>query len=157
MLNQLKQFATTVDGRYATSEELQFLKDYVNSIDLRVTTYEKVRDTELEIIENIFEEIQEMDPDAFNVVVGTKNVKETCVRDRKYLLKHISAAMLVADMDRLRDGLLVWQRTLVKATQHERPSRLITKAMATVIKKRFPKEEADLLVPNVVVSQSFLG
>ena len=157
MLSQLKQLASTVDGRYATSEELQFIKDYVESIDLRVTTYEKVRNTEDEVIQDVFEEVNEMDPEAFNVKVGAKSVKDTCIRDRKILLKHISAAMLVADMDRLRDALLVWQRTLVKATQHERPSRYVTEAMTKVIKKRFAPEEADLLVPNVIISQSFLS
>ena len=157
MLNQLKQLASTVDGRYATDSELQFVRDYIESIDLRVTTYEKVRNTEDDVIHDVFKEVNEMDPDAFNVVVGAKSVKETCIRDRKYLLKHISAAMLVADMDRLRDALLVWQRTLVKATQHERPSKYVTKAMVNVIKKRFTPEEAELLIPNVVVSQSFLS
>lgn len=157
MLNQLKQIALKADGQYASDADLQVLEDYIESIDLRVSVYEQVRDTENELINAIFKEVHEMDPDAFKVTVGKKDVKETCIRDRKYLLKHISAAMLAGDLDRLRDALLVWQRTLVKATQHERPSRYVTKAMENVIKERFSAAEANLLVPNVIVSQSFLG
>ncbi|RMF23527.1 MAG: allophycocyanin, partial [Cyanobacteria bacterium J083] len=44
MLSQLSQLSIEADGRYATEAELQFLKDYINSSQTRISTYEKIRD-----------------------------------------------------------------------------------------------------------------
>ena len=51
MLNQLSRLSVEADGRYATSEELQFLKDYIQSLDLRLSAYEKISAAQTEIVD----------------------------------------------------------------------------------------------------------
>ena len=50
MLNQLSRLSVEADGRYATTEELQFLKDYIQSLDLRLSAYEKISAAQTEIV-----------------------------------------------------------------------------------------------------------
>ena len=50
MLTQFYRLKAAADGRYATPEELQFLKDYFKSFNLRLSAYQKIRAGEPEII-----------------------------------------------------------------------------------------------------------
>ena len=50
MLSQLARLTVEADGRYATSEELQFLKDYIESLDSRVSAYQKIQAAEAEVL-----------------------------------------------------------------------------------------------------------
>jgi len=42
MLKQLSRLSNETEGRYASTVELQFIKDYVNSVDTRISAYEKI-------------------------------------------------------------------------------------------------------------------
>jgi len=50
MFKQLTRLSIDADGRYASDSELQFLQDYLDSAELRMSAYEKVREQEEQII-----------------------------------------------------------------------------------------------------------
>ena len=110
MLTQLGRVSLEADGRFATEAELQFLKDYLESADHRISAYQKIRDTEEQIMDQVEEKALEQNNRVF--FKGTRDMSATCRRDRKQVLKSLAAAMLVSDLDYLRDSMLLWTSTL---------------------------------------------
>ncbi len=155
MLKQLARINVDADGRFATEAELQFLKDYLESADHRISAYEKIRDAEEEIMDQVEEMALAKDPRVF--YKGTRNMTATCRRDRKLNLQCSAAAMLVNDLDRLRDDLLLWQRTLVKAFQTDDASKLTYQLLPQVVKQELTPEEAHQITPALQLSQALIG
>ncbi len=155
MLNQLTRLSVDTEGRYATGEELQFLKDYLASKDSRISAYEKIRDAEDEIMDELETQARSINPTVF--LKGEKDVSQVCRRDRRHLLKCSATAMLIDDLDRLRDGLLLWQSTIMRAMQDEPASQVIGRVLPGVIKQYLTSEEADLMMPALRLNQTLLG
>lgn len=79
MLNQLARLSVEADGRYASSEELQFLKDYIQSLDLRLSAYVKIQAAQAEIVEQVETQVKATNPNLFKK--GNRDVTPTCQRD----------------------------------------------------------------------------
>lgn len=43
MLTQFLKLSLDTDSRYSTDSELQFINDYLESVDMRIQTYEKMK------------------------------------------------------------------------------------------------------------------
>jgi len=55
MFTNLERLSVEVDGRYATPEELDFLKSYFNTLKYRISAYQKIQKNEAVIISQIKE------------------------------------------------------------------------------------------------------
>ena len=53
MLKELTNLTLEADARYATSSELEFSKTYLDSVEIRLSAYKKIRDSADEIIEQV--------------------------------------------------------------------------------------------------------
>ncbi|MEO0375611.1 MAG: allophycocyanin [Cyanobacteria bacterium P01_A01_bin.17] len=155
MLTQLARVSLDADGRFATATELQFIKDYLESADHRISAYEKIRDAEEQIIDQIEEKALAKNARVFHK--GTRDMVKTCRRDRKHLLKSSAAAMLVSDLDRLRDSMLLWQRTLINAFQDQQTSQIVSQVMPKVMEQQLTPEEAKQMTPALQLSQALLS
>ena len=210
MLKQLARLSVEADGRYATAEELQFLKDYLDSADQRLSAYEKIREIEEKLIEqvkakmlsldsNLFRkgsqdftaeelrclkdylhsvdqgssadekmsqseakfieqlkaEMQSLDSKAFRN--GAQNVISIWKRDVKHTLRSSAAAMLINDLDRLREGFLLWHRTIVHVFQVEDIAQLTYQVMPEVIQQYLTPEEATLIMSALQLDQTLLS
>jgi hypothetical protein len=155
MLSQLKRLSLEAEGRYATNADLAFLKSYLQSAQQRLNAYEKIRDAEEAIMEQASAKVRTVDPQVFHK--GTQDYSEVCMRDRKKTLCHVSAAMLFNDLDRLRDGLLLWQRTIVRAVKDEHASTLTWREMPGILREHLTPEEADLMMPALQLTQALLN
>ena len=155
MLKQLARLSVEADGRYATEQELKFLKDYLQSVDRRVSAYEKIRDAEEKIIDGVEAKMRSVDPNLLSR--GSDDITSICKRDRKQLLRCSAAAMLTDDLDRLRDGLLLWQRTIVHAFNDERPTQANYQVMPEIVKEYLTPEEAELLMPALQLDEAILS
>lgn len=155
MLTQLARVSLDADGRFATAAELQFLHDYLESVDHRISAYEKIRDAEDQIMDQVEEKAVEKDARVFRK--GTRDMIETCRRDRKHSLKSSAAAMLVSDLDRLRDSMLLWQRTIMAAFQDQQASHIVNQVMPKVMEQQLTPEEAKQMMPTLQLSQALLS
>ncbi|MEY4518817.1 MAG: hypothetical protein RLZZ499_1416, partial [Cyanobacteriota bacterium] len=104
MLNQLDQLSLAAEGRYATEQELRLLKDYFPTINSRLSAYQKLRDGEAEIIDQLETRMREKQPNIFQM--GDNDVAAMYQRDTKIVLRIAMAAMLIEDLDRLRESIL---------------------------------------------------
>jgi Phycobilisome protein len=154
MLTQLSQLVLESDGRYATSEELQFLKDYLKTTEQRVQAYKAVRDSEAFLIEDLQDKVR---AGGGNLYKGTKDVSNMFRRDQKNVLRVAAASMLFDDLDFLREGLLLWHRTILKAFSVEQPSTVACQVWPEVMNKYLSPDEYKLMSPAVGLIRAILG
>jgi hypothetical protein len=149
MLKQLADLTLEADARYATADQLQFLKNYLDSVDDRVEAYKKMRDAADSIIEQVKLEKQKINPDFewYNI----------CKRDIVDLLRYSAAAMLFDDLERLRNGMLVWYKTIVRAYNYEQDSDESYRILQDVIKIYLSPEEVDFVMGALQLNHAVLA
>jgi hypothetical protein len=145
MLTQFSRLRAAADGRYATPEELQFLKDYFKSFNLRLSAYQKIRAGEAEIIRQVQAKIQSIDPTLFHS--GSQDVTNKWKLDTVRVLRHTAAALLFNDSDRFKEQFITWFQTILKAMNVERSAELTYQVMLEVILQYLSAEEAALFIP----------
>jgi hypothetical protein len=155
MLNQLDRLSLEVEGRYATAQELQVLKDYFPTINPRLSAYQKLRDGEAEIIAKLETRMREKQPNIFNM--GNKDVAEMYQRDTKMALKISLAAMLIDDPDRIRENLLLWYLTIIKAFKFQHVIALAYTTMPEIIEPMLTAEEYACMKPILLLNQTVLA
>ncbi|NCJ07671.1 allophycocyanin [Synechococcales cyanobacterium C] len=154
MLQQLARLSVEADGRFATAQELQFIKDYLESVDDRISAYETIREAEETLMQQVEAKVFETDPEAFTY--SGKDTSEISRRDRKHYLWCSAAAVLVDDIDRLQNTLLLWQRTLVHAFKFSRTCQAVNKVMPEVLKQHLSDEEFALMLPVLQLNYAVL-
>ncbi len=155
MLKQLSHLSVEADGRYATDQELQFLKNYLQSLDQRISSYEKIRDAEEDIMDRTKAQIDSQNPNLFSR--DSQDLSSVWRRDVGIILRCSAAAMLINDLDRLREGLLLWQRTIVNANKTLHISQVTYDVIPEIIKQYLSAEEAELMMPVLQLDQSILS
>jgi hypothetical protein len=155
MLNQLDRLSLETEGRYATAQELQILKDYFPTINPRLSAYQKLRDGEAEIIGKLEAKMREKQPDIFNM--GNKDVTEMYQRDTKMALKISLAAMLIDDPDRVRENLLLWYLTIIKAYKFQHVIAAAYNTMPEIIEPMLTAEEYACIKPILLINQTVLA
>jgi Phycobilisome protein len=154
MLTQLSRLVLDSDGRYASSEELQFIKDYLNTTEQRIQAYKTVRDSEAFLIEDLQDQVRQK---GGNLYKGVKDVSNFFKRDQKNVLRVSAASMLFDDLDFLREGLLLWHRTILKAFSVEQPSQVACQVWPEVMNKYLSPDEYKLISPAVGLVRAILG
>ena len=154
MLNQLNRLSIEADGRYATPRELQFLKEYLQSIEQRASAYEKIKAAEENILKEVETKLEAIDPNLFTR--GNRDLSGTCRRDRKILLRHLALTTLLGDRDRLRDSLLLWLQTILRAFKFQHPADLTHQVMSPVVEQHLTSQENDLFQPGLNLSHNLL-
>lgn len=155
MLSQLARLKIQADGRYATEAELAFFKSYLASVRQRIDAYESIRDAEDQIMDEAEERLESQDPKIF--FKGSRDMHDICRRDRKSTLRYSAAAMLFHDLDRFKDSLLIWQRTIIHAVQDEQVSQQTWAAMPDVLREHMSAESVDLMMPALHLTQALLN
>jgi hypothetical protein len=155
MLTQLSRLALESDGRYATAEELQFLKDYLQSVAQRAQVYKAVRDNEAFLLDELHNQAKTTDGSC--LFKGTQEVSNFFKRDQKHILRVASASMLFNDLDFLREGLLLWHRTIIKAFGVERPTQVACQIWPNVMGKYLSTDQFAFMSPVVGLIRAILG
>lgn len=150
MLKQLADLTLEADACYATASQLQFLKNYLDSVDERLEAYKKIRDAADSIIEQVKLEKQKLNPD-FKEWYGI------CKRDVVDLLRYSAAAMLFDDLERLRNGMLVWYKTIVRAYNYEQDCDETYRVLQDVIKIYLSPEEVQLVMGALQLNHAVLA
>lgn len=155
MLSQFTRLTIEADGRFATAEELGFIKSYLNTAYQRISAYEAIRDEEEVLMDQSEARLEAIDPQVFKK--KDQDVRDICRRDRKSTLRYAAAAMLIDDLSRLKDGLLIWQRTTVRAVKVEHASQQTWAVMPEVLREHLGHEVADFMTPALRLNQSLLN
>ncbi|MBE9170846.1 allophycocyanin [Pleurocapsales cyanobacterium LEGE 06147] len=158
MLKQLSSLTVEADGRYATDRELQFLKDYFTSVDQRISAYEKVRDAadtilaEMEAEKNVRNQTEKEKL----FYIGSDDRSQTCLRDMRGILRCSAAAMLIDDLERMRQAVLLWYYTIVRAFGYEKDTEIMYRLLEKLVDKHLTEEEAELMKPILQLNYTIL-
>ncbi|PIG94691.1 phycobilisome protein [Gloeocapsopsis sp. IPPAS B-1203] len=155
MLTQLSRLSVEADGRYATAEELQFINNYFQTFDWRLSAYEKITKAEAEILARTEAKMRDIDPSLFQNASG--DFTPTWRKDIIQLLTFATATLLVDDQERLREGMLIWHATIAKSYKFERTCKITFEVMPEVVKEFLTSEEAALFNPILTLNQIVLG
>ncbi|MEO1131077.1 MAG: allophycocyanin [Cyanobacteria bacterium J06639_1] len=152
MLNTVNQLSREIDGRYATADELQEIKDYLSTADRRISAYKKIRDVEQKIIDEI--EARMLKEDAYIFRKGSKDLTGNYQYDTKNIMRCTAAAVLMDTLDRLRDDILLWQATVVKSFKVEHLAYRAYQLMPDVMRQYLNEEEMKLVMPALYLNQT---
>jgi hypothetical protein len=155
MLSQLHSLSYETDGRYATDEELKVIDDFARSFALRAQTYQQIQAIEAQILQQVYAKMRSRHPEL--LVSGNTDVSAKWKRDTIRVLRYSAIAMLLNDPDSLRERLLFWMRTIMKAFGAERSCNVTYQVMQEVVKQHLLPPQASLFCPILEMNRQILG
>ncbi|GAB4211412.1 MAG: allophycocyanin subunit alpha [Synechococcales cyanobacterium] len=155
MLTQLQKLSVSVDGRYASDDELRLLDSLQSSFDLRLRAYQKLQASEPEIIKETEARVQSLDPQL--LMRGVEDFRGKWRADTVRVLRFSAAAMLLDDVERLKDRLLFWFQTLMRAFRTQKSCEMTYQILQEVVKTHLTPEEAALFLPLLELDRTLLG
>lgn len=155
MLSQLMSLSQSTDGRYASDEELEFLSDYYQSFNLRLQTYQKLQSIESTIVQEVLEKIRYIDPALLRS--GREDMTTKWKRDTIRVLRYSAIAMLLNDQKTLRERLLFWMQTIMRAFGAQKSCKVTYQVMQEVVKQHLTATQAGLFCPILEVNANLLG
>jgi hypothetical protein len=154
MLTNLERLSVEVDGRYATPEELDFLKSYFETLKYRISAYQKIQKNESEIIHKIKDKLHANDPKIF--IKGAVDFAPKWRLDTVRVLRYSALALLIDDPDYLQQRLLIWFATVLQAFQGKDLTRLTYQTMLEIVEKYLTPEENKLFLPLIKLNLTIL-
>ena len=154
MFKQLTRLSIDADGRYATDDELKFLDDYLDTVETRISAYETIRENEEQIIYRWEAAKRGIKQDVFHM--GDRDVSEICRRDMTNIFRCSATAILFNDLDRLREGLLIWYQTIVRAFKYYKYTNITYAVIQDTIKEFLKPEEVELMLPALKLNHTIL-
>ena len=154
MFKQLTRLSIDADGRYATDDELKFLDDYLDTVETRISAYETIRENEEQIIYRWEAAKRGIKQDVFHM--GDRDVSEICRRDMTNIFRCSATAILFNDLDRLREGLLIWYQTIVRAFKYDKYTNITSAVIQDTIKEFLKPEEVELMLPALKLNHTIL-
>lgn len=155
MLSQLERLKSQIDGRYATDAELQFVSNYVQSFDLRVNTYIKLQGLEAKIVRLVEAKLVKLDPSLLKS--GHEDVTAKWRRDTIRVLRYSAVALLLDDPEGLREHLLFWMQTIMRAFGAQRSCDATYRVMQEVVQEQLTLAEANLFCPILELNRVLLS
>lgn len=155
MLTQIERLAKAVDGRYATDAELAFMQDYAQSFRQRAQAYLRLQQLEPVIVQQVLQRVQQKDPSLLRQ--GDKDLTAKWHLDTLRVLRYSAMAMLLNDGDWLRDRLLFWFQTIMRAFKAERSCQVTYEVMQAVVQEQLTPAQAQLFCPILELNRVLLG
>jgi hypothetical protein len=154
MQEQLTRLGISADGRFATAGELQFVKDYLDRAGERIAAYERIRDRHGEIVAAWETAKRARREDLFHQ--NGRDITEICHRDASNIVRLAANAMLFDDIERLRDGFLVWYQTIVKSYRYKEYAKINYQLLQEVIRPFLAPAEVEMLLPALQLTRAVI-
>jgi len=155
MLSHLSKLSYATDGRYATDAELKFLADYGRTYQQRMQTYQQLQLLEAKIVQTVYDKLMQIDPALLQS--GGMDITKKWKQDTVRVLRYSAIAMLLNDPLTLRERLLFWFQTVMKAFGAQESCQMTYTVMQTVVKQYLGAEQAALFCPILEINRQILG
>ena len=155
MLKELARLSVEAEGQYATDADLKFLEDYLETVDTRFSAYKKIRDAQEKIVERVETQKRQMSKNLSSL--EGRDITSVCNRDMAVILRYALSSMLLNDMDYLRDGILIWYQTIVRAYKYTDHDQSIYEILQKVVQTYLTPEESDIVIPVLQVTHTLVS
>ncbi|MBW4462502.1 MAG: phycobilisome protein [Nodosilinea sp. WJT8-NPBG4] len=155
MLTNVQALVQVTDGRYASDQELMFFQQYLGSVSTRLRAYQKIQGAEQQIISQVLTRLKVQKPDIF--LVGSQDLAAKWQRDTVRVLRYSATALLLNDSEWLKDSLLMWFQSIMRAFGAQDSCNLTYTLMQEVMTQHLDPEELRLFLPILELSRTLLG
>jgi hypothetical protein len=155
MLKQLARLTVEADGRFATAKELQFLTNYLESAEQRISAYEKIRDNAETIIDRMKNKRHPRNNQNL-FMMGRNDKTDICLRDMVGVLRLAATALLLNDLDRLRDNLLLWYLTIVNSFEYQEYTKINYQILEEIVNDFLTVSEKTVASPFFKLNYTIL-
>ncbi len=152
------EFKTTLqgaEGRYLNAQELLALEEYLDSFALRLRTHQLLRDHESQIIANVMARYLKQDS-TLEQRFGPE-AKQKCIQDMTEVLRYSAIALLRNDEEYLKENLLYWLQTIMRALDKQDTCKLAYSLLQEAITEVLPIDSAKLTNQYIALAQEMLG
>jgi hypothetical protein len=155
MLKQADTLVRCVEGRYATDAELEFLEKYAQGFRLRVQTYQAIRASEAEIVDQVQSRLQTVAPGLLHY--GNSDISQKWRKDTIRVLRYSAIAMLMNDPETLKERFLLWFQTIMRAFGAQPSCNQTYDIMQDVVKQKLTPLQASLVCPILELNRQVLA
>ncbi|GAB4214819.1 MAG: hypothetical protein OHK0012_13600 [Synechococcales cyanobacterium] len=143
-----------VEGRYLTHQEMGSLQSYIHDLPHRLMIYQTLQKKEKGLIDAVMAKFQ---PTLPNLTQQHGSLAwQRCRRDLTLVWRYSCMAMLLNDEDYLRDKLLYWLETILKAYKMRDQCHAAYRFMLDALSPVLGEEAAALVRPYVLLAQTML-
>ncbi len=140
----LEKMIEQADGKYLGSKDVQVLLDYAQSVELRIETYQAIKEQEAELVAMVLEKVH-AHPVYLDRYINTENGK--CLRDLTGSIRYATTAMLLNDEQFLREEYLIWLETIIRSLKHKDLTLASMEALSGALAERLPQAQYKLMAP----------
>ncbi|MBD2101161.1 hypothetical protein [Leptolyngbya sp. FACHB-261] len=148
MNSELEVIFDQAEGRYLKLEELKSLAGYVGSLPERIEAYKRLRDRELDMVQQVADQIQVSLPSA-EVEDLERGIKNLLVS-----LRYCAMAMLLNDETFLRERLLHWLEEINRAFELQAINEALYRLLNQGLKQELSVPQWELLRPYIAIAQA---
>ena len=141
MPGRLDQMVAQVDGRYLSDTELSDLHGFVSSYELRLRTYNMLRERSDELILNALRHLMR----SHRQIVQTQG--NVCKRDMGFVLRYIALSILRDDTDEFMETLVLWMENITKSLRKEESAIRAYQSLRSVVQDKMSDEMVQLIDP----------
>jgi len=141
----LSQTIYQADGRYLSDNELSPFQGFMSSYEVRLKTYNALRDRSDELILNSLRQLMR----THRQIVQTKGA--SCKRDMGFVLRYIALSILRDDQQGFVEDFVLWMESITKSLRKEESAIRAYQALRTIIGTSMPADMVHLIDPYLDV------
>jgi hypothetical protein len=147
---QIETIFDEAENRYLSADELSCLGQYVESLPERLEAYRKMRDNEIEIMQQVADQLQTEIPQA------KVEILERSIKNALLVLRFCSMGMLLNDEGFVKDRLLNWLSQTIKVYNTEAIDTVLYRLLNQKLQQHFTAQQMSLLSPMLNMAQTTL-
>ncbi|MBD2104921.1 phycobilisome protein [Leptolyngbya sp. FACHB-261] len=155
MISRISILVRETEGRYLYDSELSVYTRYLSELKARIAVYQKLQALETEVIAEIEGKLRHQDSSLF--LYGGEDVSSKWKRDTLLTYRAMAKAVLLDDVDYLKQSFLLWMQTMMRAFGALRSCAETYMLMGTVLRRRLSSPEVAILMPVLQVIQQTLA
>lgn len=145
---QIETIFDEAENRYLNANELAFLGQYVESLPERLETYRKIRDSEIDIMQQVADQLEvEMPQEKVETL-------ERSIKNALLVLRFCSMGMLLNDEKFVQDRLLNWLAQTVKVYNTQVIDTALYRLLDQKLQQNFTPQQMSLFSPMLTMAQA---
>ena len=147
---QIASVFDEAENRYLKLDELKLIGQYVASMPERLDAYRNLRDSELEIMQAVVEQLQVEFPQE-----PEENL-ERCIKNALLMLRYCALSLLVNDDSLVQHRFLDWVKPLTQAYETKAIDSKLYRLLNQQLAKALSSKQISYLSPSLSLAQDSL-
>lgn len=147
---QIETIFDEAEQRYLKTEELSLINQYVDSLPVRLDTYQTLRDRELEIMQQVADQLEAAMPQE-----AVERLEQS-LKHALSMLRYAAMGMLLNDESFVQERLLDWLTKTISIHDTQAIDATLFRLLDQRLKQTLTPIQLDLISPQIAKVQSAL-